>query len=75
MRRIEVQKEQNMEGWRQARMVSFMALKPHLKDQNLSMYDFLPLPGDPIVDTVAAEAEAMAMIKHYEQMGLLKPIA
>lgn len=74
-RRMELAKEQNIEGWRQARLVAYISLKPHLKEQGLSMYEFMPLPGDPKVDVKASEAEALAMIREYERMGRLKPIA
>lgn len=74
-RRIEIAKENNLESWRQARLVAYLSLKPHLKEQNLSMYDFMPLPGDPKPDVRAAEAEGLAMIREYERMGRLKPIA
>jgi len=74
-RKTELTKELNLENWRQARFMAFMALKPHLKNQNLSIVDFLPLPGDEVTDVAQLEKEALAAIEQYTRMGLLKPNA
>lgn len=69
-RRIEMMRIQNLEDWRRARMIAFYAMKPHMKNQNLSITDFLPLEGDheTVVDK---EQEAQEIIEYYQKRGWL----
>jgi hypothetical protein len=46
-RRMKIRKELNMEGWRQARFIAYMIAKPNLVDQHMSIWNFMPLAGDP----------------------------
>lgn len=65
-RRRKEKSEEIMEGWRIARFQAFTALQPHLKKEhaNLSIYDFMPLPGDP----TPQERKKMKAIVHEETM-------
>lgn len=51
----------NLEAWRRARLIAYCATKPHMleKDKNMTVYDFMPLEGDP---TKLQQIEA---IKNY----------
>lgn len=69
MRKLDVKRELNLEGWRQARLIAYHAVIPHVKNQNLSIQDFMPIPGD---NTNRSEDEAMAVIEYYKQQGWLK---
>lgn len=73
-RSMEVQREMNLEGWRQARLVAFMAVKPYMQNKNMSMYEFMELPGDKKAH-VAFEQEADAAIQYWIEQGHLKPKA
>lgn len=35
------------------RFLAYTTAKPYLKDQNLSIYDFMPLEGDPTPEEIA----------------------
>lgn len=74
-RRAERDSAQNIELWRQARFVTFNLLRPHLKNQHLSITDFMKLPGDLVVDKVQAAQDARAAIEHYKKKGWLKATA
>ena len=69
MRQMDVQRELNMEGWRRARFIAYQAIRPHLKNQHLSITDFMPLEGD---QSKHSEAESLAVIEHYKRKGWLK---
>lgn len=67
-------KEQNLEAWRRERFGAYYAIKPHLKTQ-ISIYDFLPIEGDPKQDEQMQRKEALEAIAEYTKRGLLKAIA
>jgi hypothetical protein len=70
-RRADTERELNLEAWRQARFVAFNSLKPHLKNQMLTITDFMPLPGD--TESLAQhEKEADDVYRYYQDRGWLK---
>lgn len=71
--------ELNLESWRQARMIAFVNAKPNLKNQNLSIWEFMPLPGDPTERDLEAmkqkqieesQIQLNEAIKFYRQNGV-----
>lgn len=40
------------------RLLAYMVVKPYLKDQKTSIYEFMPLPGDPTPEEIAAIEQA-----------------
>lgn len=61
-----------LESWKQARLVAYNVIKPYLKNQNMTMYDYFSLPDDPDKSAQVADAEALAVIEYYTQQGWLK---
>lgn len=51
-RKIEVEKSKLIESWRQTRLIAFLIIQDRLKDKNISMFDFYPLPGDPTAEDI-----------------------
>lgn len=51
-RKIDSERNNIIESWRQARLISYFIVKPHLKDQNIPIFEFYPLPNDPTSDQV-----------------------
>jgi hypothetical protein len=49
-RKMKIQKELNMEGWRQTRLIAYLIARPNLIDKHLSLWNFMPLDGDPTAD-------------------------
>lgn len=78
---IQVENEMNMERWRQTRFIAYSMAKPYLKDQNLTIYEFMQLPGDPTGEEIKQEGEkgldtkALEVIEYYTKNGWLKPTA
>lgn len=54
IKRREERKFDILNSWRQTRFLAYMLAKPNLKNQNLSIYDFLPLEDDPTEDQIRA---------------------
>lgn len=73
-RSMDVKRELNLEGWRQARLMAFYAAAPYL-EKHTSITDFMKLPGDPIFDKESAEIAALAKIQEYKDKGWLKATA
>ena len=60
-------------------MTAFVSAKPNLKNQNLNIWEFMPLPGDPsekdlkeMQEEQAKEAQKQldGAIQMYRQMGI-----
>lgn len=78
-RKLEQVKELNLEAWRRTRMTAYTAAKPHLKNQNLDIWEFMPLPGDPTEEDMKSMHDVQARqlqldmdeaTKLYRQWGL-----
>jgi hypothetical protein len=70
-----------IEEWRQARFIAFNQIQPHLKKehQNLTIFDFLPLPNDPtpeqLLEARFAEqenqkSEAQVILEMYKNLKI-----
>ena len=75
-------KRTDIDNWQRARLIAYIAGKPYFgkMHQNLTVYEFLPLPGDPTKEQIAEikkeqqnlEAkQALEMINYYEEMGII----
>jgi len=78
-RDIKRRQTENIEAWRQARFIAFNSVKPHLKNQNMRITDFMELPGDKEQQSedakLAVQKEHREAIEHYKKMGWLKATA
>lgn len=46
-RKVEIEHNRIIDSWRQTRLISFLLIRDSLKDKNMTMLDYFPLPGDP----------------------------
>lgn len=64
-------KELNMEAWRRTRLEMFTSASPYLKNKNLSVYDFFPLPGDPSAEELRLMQEREAKRMKDEMQSVM----
>lgn len=65
-RQLKIKRELNLEGWRQARFIAYMIARPNLIDKQLSIWNFMPLDGDPTPEEMA-EMKQQEQTKQMEQ--------
>lgn len=44
---MNIEKQMIIDGWEQTRLIAFVSASPYLKDKNISIYEWYPLPSDP----------------------------
>lgn len=68
--------EEAIEKWRVARYLAYTNLQPHLKQehQSLTIYDFLPLPGDPTPDEILLLREQADKESETRGMDMAKAV-
>lgn len=69
-RRMKISKELNMEAWRQSRLIAYLVARPTLIDPHMSIWNFMPLDGDPTPD----ELRDMKVQQHNKQMDHAKSV-
>lgn len=54
-RKLDNKKAAAVDNWRRTRLIAYLIARDSLKDKNMSMYDFYPLPGDPTKEQIEQE--------------------
>lgn len=58
------------EADKRARLITYTLIKRHLKNQNMSIYEFYPLPGDPTEEDIKRikEQEKVKAKDHWKEV-------
>lgn len=74
MLRKQAYERMQVEQWQQIRWLGFRIVEPYLKDQKTTIYDLLPLPGDPKKEDVKKSnyEYARQVYENFIKKGVIK---
>lgn len=67
--KIDAVRKVKEESWQQTRALAFVMAKPYLKNQNMSIEQFWPLPGDPKTSSTKAKGKSIRSMNDEEKLA------